>query len=128
MSQAQEKELAWRGAVLKAVEEVENALVAYNRSRVAVERLTARVKAIQKVVRLANSAFEVGTSSRLDALDSARDLYEAQSDLALERRNHAVNFVALNIAVGRGLPGPGRPHVDCKGRNCQVAAIDSLKR
>ncbi len=105
---AQQKELSWRAAVLKAVEEVENALVAYNRSRIAVRSLLARVAAIQKTVRLSRTAYEAGLNSRLDTLDAEKDLFDAQSDLALERRNLAQNFIALNIAAGRGLPGPGR--------------------
>jgi outer membrane protein, multidrug efflux system len=119
---AQQKEIAWRAAVLKAVEEVENALVAYNRSQVAVRSQMARVAAIQKTVRLSKAAYDAGLNSRLDILDAETDLFDAQSDLAFERRNVAQNFIALNIAVGRGLPGPGgvdiTGSVACHGPAC----------
>lgn len=104
---AEQKQLAWRGAVLKAVEDVENALVAYNRDTKALSALSARVGSASRTVALSEAAFRAGTSSRFEIIDAERQLFDAQTRLAQARRSLALDFIALNIAVGRGLPGPG---------------------
>ncbi len=104
---AEQKQLSWRGTVLKAVEDVENALVAYNRDNKALRSLSARVGSAVRTVRLSEAAFRAGTSSRFEIIDAERQLFEAQTRLAQARRSLALSFIALNIAVGRGLPGPG---------------------
>lgn len=114
VARAQEKEAAWRASVLMAVEEVENALVSYHREAATLARTQARVRAAQRSVDLSRSAFREGLSSVFDMLDAERQLYEAQTAQAQSRRNLALQYVALSVAVGRGLPGPGaaRPAVN----------------
>jgi multidrug efflux system outer membrane protein len=107
VARAQEKEAAWRASVLTAVEEVENALVSYHREATTLARTQARVRAAQRSADLSRSAFREGLSSVFEMLDAERQLFEAQSAQARSRRNLALQYIALNVAVGRGLPGPG---------------------
>lgn len=107
IARAEEKQAGWRATVLSAVEDVENALVAYNRETVALATLEARVRAGQRSVDLSNASFREGLSSLFDLLDAQRQLFDAQTALAASRRNLAQQFVSLNVATGRGLPGPG---------------------
>ncbi len=108
VARAEEKQVAWRASVLKAVEEVENSLVSYNRETLTQASLTTRVNSAQRAVTLSGAAYREGVSSLFELLNSQRQLYEAQVARAQSRRNLALQYVALNIAVGRGLPGPGR--------------------
>ena len=108
VARAEEKQAGWRASVLKAVEEVENALVSFNRETLTQASLTLRSQASQRAVNLSSSAYRGGVSSLFELLNAERLLYEAQTARAQSRRNLALQYVALNIAVGRGLPGPGR--------------------
>ncbi|SIR32118.1 outer membrane protein, multidrug efflux system [Rhizobium sp. RU20A] len=106
-AKAEEKEAAWRAAILKAVEDVENALVSYNRQKQTLASSNTRVERARKSLALARATEREGLSSLFETLDADRKLKEAEANLALARRNLALQYVALNIAVGRGLPGPG---------------------
>ena len=108
VARAHEKQAAWRAAVLTAVEEVENALVTYRREAAALARTQARVQAALRSAELSRSAFREGLSSVFEMLDAERQLYDAQSALAQSRRDLALQYIALNVALGRGLSGPGR--------------------
>ncbi len=90
--------------MLKAVEDVENALVSYNRQKEALASGTARVARAQKSLALARATEREGLSSLFETLDADRKLKQAEADLANARRNLALQYVALNVAAGRGLP------------------------
>lgn len=114
---AEEKQAAWRAAVLAGVEEVENALVSYRRESIAMAALETRVRATHRTAGLSRASYRAGVLSLIEVLDVERSLYEAQASLALARRNAALQFVALNVAIGRGIRGPGRAKPD------RVAAV-----
>ncbi|CAN1549593.1 TolC Outer membrane protein [Rhabdaerophilaceae bacterium] len=107
VGRAEEKHAAWRASVLSAVEEVENALTTYSQERVALEAIQRRVAASEKAAALSRTGYEAGVLSLLELLESQRAIYESQLSLAQSRRSLAQQYVALNIAVGRGLRGPG---------------------
>lgn len=107
VARAQEKEAGWRASVLTAVEEVENAVVTYRREAATLTRTQARLRAAQRSADLSRSAFREGLSSVFEMLDAERQLFEAQSAQAQTRRNLALQYIALNVAMGRGLSGPG---------------------
>ena len=108
-SRAKQKELAWRQSVLKAVEEVENALVAFNREKSAIQKLQEQAKLSKRTVYLAGRSYSEGMTSLLNVLDTERQMLQVEIKLAGARRNLALQFVALNIAVGRGLPDADVP-------------------
>jgi len=107
-ARAQQAELAWRAAVLAAVEEVQSAQTGYLRQRRAVTATAQSVTSYQRVVELSQQTYQGGTTTTLDLLESQRSLAGAQMSLASSRRDTAVRWAALQVAAGRGwAAGPG---------------------
>jgi NodT family efflux transporter outer membrane factor (OMF) lipoprotein len=89
-------------AVLKALEDVENALVAYSREQMRRVKLADAVAANQQAVALANELYRTGLGTFLNVLDSQRALFASQSDLAQSEATIATDIVALYKALGGG--------------------------
>jgi outer membrane protein, multidrug efflux system len=94
--------LTWKASVLQGIEETENAMVAYNRDRATVAALRNSVKNYQEALSLATTNYKNGASSLLDVLDAQRSVATAQQSLAAAIRQSALDYIALNIAVGGG--------------------------
>jgi NodT family efflux transporter outer membrane factor (OMF) lipoprotein len=88
--------------VLKALEDVENALVAYSREQVRHDKLADAVAANQQAVAMANELYRTGLDTFLNVLDSERALFASQSDLAQSEATIATDVVALYKALGGG--------------------------
>ena len=88
--------------VLTALEDVENALVAYSREQVRRVQLADAVAANQQAVALATDLYRAGLGTFLNVLDSQRSLFASQSDLAQSETTIATNMVALYKALGGG--------------------------
>lgn len=101
-SAAREAYLTWKEAVLNAVQEVENAMVAVNRARQTVSALTATVRSYEEALSLATASYRDGASSLLDVLDAQRNVASAQANLAQAVQQMATNYVNLNVAIGGG--------------------------
>jgi len=104
---AREAYLAWKEAVLNAVAEVENALVAVNRTRQTVSALTATVRSYEEALSLATASYRDGASSLLDVLDAQRNVASAQASLAQAVQQLANGYVQLNVAIGGGYAWDG---------------------
>jgi len=110
-SQAVQQRFSYQNTVLNAVEEVENALAAYNRDARNIEAQRRLVDAAQETVNLARTSFDIGDSEFFTVLDAERTLLEARNSLAQAIRQQATNFVVLSVAtVGTGI-GPRAPTV-----------------
>jgi NodT family efflux transporter outer membrane factor (OMF) lipoprotein len=92
----------YQQTVLTALEEVENALVAYSREQVRRAQLVEAVEANQQAVALANDLYRNGLSTFLNVLDSERALFSSQSDLAQSKAIVSTDVVALYKALGGG--------------------------
>ena len=101
-SDAKTQYLAWKQAVLQAVEEVENALSAVRRDAQTVAALRAQVKTTQETLDLSTASYKDGASSLLDVLDAQRQVSLAQASLAAAVQQMATDYVALNVAIGGG--------------------------
>ncbi|MGZ8189045.1 MAG: efflux transporter outer membrane subunit [Methylosarcina sp.] len=88
--------------VLNALEETENALVAYNRERNRRALLATAAQASEKAHRLAHLRFEEGITDFLTVLDSETRLLEDQSQLALSETATATALIAVYKALGGG--------------------------
>jgi outer membrane protein, multidrug efflux system len=88
--------------VLTALEEVENALVAYSREQVRHARLADAVEANRRAVALSNELYLRGLGDFLNVLDSQRALFASESDLAQSEATVSTNLVALYKALGGG--------------------------
>jgi multidrug efflux system outer membrane protein len=89
-------------AVLNALREVSNALVA--REKLALVRLKQEraVEALTESLRTARTRYLGGFATYLEVLDAQQQLFPAENDLARTRRDELVALVALNRALGGG--------------------------
>jgi len=88
--------------VLTALEDVENALVAYGQEQVRRGSLQEQVDANRQAVDLANQLYTKGQSSFLDVLIARRALYSAEDNLVQSERSITTNLIALYKALGGG--------------------------
>ncbi|NLS06550.1 efflux transporter outer membrane subunit [Rhizobium sp. P32RR-XVIII] len=106
-SDAKTAYLAWKQTVLKAVEEVENALSAVRRDAQTVEALRANVKTTEESLELSTASYKDGASSLLDVLDAQRNVSLADASLAAAIQQMAKDYVSLNVAIGGGYAAAG---------------------
>lgn len=106
-AQAQRDEyfIAYRSAVLTALEDVENASVAFQQERLKYGSLTASARSYRKAATLSRSLYQAGSSSFLDVLDAERSLYSAEDSALQSRVAIATDYVSLNKALGGGWDG-----------------------
>lgn len=97
--------VAYKASVLGALEDVENAIVAFRQERIKNGRLSAATQAYRKASELAQSLYQSGSSSFLDVLDAERSLYSAEDSLLTSTVAIANNYIALNKALGGGWDG-----------------------
>ncbi|WP_413710167.1 efflux transporter outer membrane subunit [Rhizobium sp. Rhizsp82] len=120
-SDAKAAYLAWKSAVLSAVEQVENALSAVRRDAQTVEALRAQVKTTQESLELSTASYKDGASSLLDVLDSQRNVSTAQASLAAAVQQMAKDYVSLNVAIGGGYaPAGAKPAAVAKVETVSV--------
>lgn len=104
-AQRDQSYLAYRAAVLTALEEVENAAVSLTRERGRERRLEESAANFQEAFRLARALYENGMTGFLEVLDAERSLYSAQDSLIDSRIALASDYIALNKALGGGWDG-----------------------
>jgi len=93
---------AYEKTVLTALQEVENALIAYAKEQ---ERRTALIDAVsanRKAVELSTKLYTEGLTDFLNVLSAQRALFAAEDTLALSTRNLSADLVALYKALGGG--------------------------
>lgn len=101
-AQQQQALLAYRQALLIALEEVENAIVAHTREGTRRAALADSANANQRAVDLARGLYASSLSDFRAVLDAQRALFDAQSALAHSDAALATNRVALHKALGGG--------------------------
>jgi len=99
----QEQALArYEAAVLRSLEETENALVTHARERARGRTLSEAVTANRRALDLANDLYRSGLADFLDVIAAQRELYVSEDELAESDRVVASNLVALYKALGGG--------------------------
>lgn len=104
-SQRDEYHLAWRSAVLSALEDVENAIVNLDQERLRIGSLADSAKRYGEAARLSRALYETGSNTFLDVLDAERSQFSAEDSLLASRANVAKYYVALAKALGGGWDG-----------------------
>jgi NodT family efflux transporter outer membrane factor (OMF) lipoprotein len=94
--------ILYRSAVLDALEEVENALVAYAKEQSRRDLLKNAVSAAQLAYELANNRYLAGLTDFNNVLDAQRALQVFQDDLAQSEGAVTSNLVRLYKALGGG--------------------------
>ncbi|WP_315752405.1 MULTISPECIES: efflux transporter outer membrane subunit [unclassified Bradyrhizobium] len=101
-AQRDEYHVAWRSAVLSALEDVENAIVSLGQERIRIRSLSESARRYGEAARLSRSLYQTGSSTFLDVLDAERSQFTAEDSLLASRATLAKNYVALAKALGGG--------------------------
>lgn len=100
--------LAWKGTVLNALREVEDALVGIAREREREARLASAVAASQRALALSRDLNTQGLVDFFDVLDVQRAVLVSESELVVSRAALTASTVALYKALG------GAPDLDAR--------------
>jgi NodT family efflux transporter outer membrane factor (OMF) lipoprotein len=92
----------YQSTLLKAFEEVENALVAYGNEQERRDLLLSTVKADETAFDLANIQYKAGLTDFLTVLDAQRELYGNRDLLAQSQTQVVTTLVGLYQALGGG--------------------------
>ena len=95
---------AYESAILRALREVEDALVGFRKSGDKRGSETSRVAAQRRVLELAEVRYRGDVAPYLDVLDAQRSLLDAELDEAQSIRDHFVALIQLYKALGGGWP------------------------
>lgn len=95
-----EAESRYTAVVLRAEEETQSAIVAYDRARERARLLTDAVKSSERALALAQQRFEAGLTDFLQVLDAQRTSLDAESQLASAETAASTALVVLYKATG----------------------------
>jgi len=98
--------LTYRQAVLRAAEDVENALSTLAETQAYVAELQSEVQSLQRARDLSQEAYRAGSITLTDVLDADRELLSAQDQLDGNRAGAARAAVAVFRAFGGGWESP----------------------
>ncbi len=94
--------IQYEAVILGALEEVENALVAYTEVQQRRQSLSDATRAAQKAAELAEQKYQTGLTDFTNVLDAQRSLLSFQEQLAQSNGNITANLVRLYKALGGG--------------------------
>jgi NodT family efflux transporter outer membrane factor (OMF) lipoprotein len=94
--------LTYRATVLTALQDVENALVAYSQEQTRRVALAQAVDANRRAVDLSSLLYQQGQIDFLNVLNAQRALFASEDALAQSERTVAQNLVALYKGLGGG--------------------------
>jgi len=98
----QQRLLQYRQDILKAIEEVENAIASFNFNRVRGENLESATTALTEAVDLVLVQYRTGLTDFNNVLTTQRDLVSLQDQLTAAQSNSETALVALYRALGGG--------------------------
>ncbi len=101
-SRQEQRGIRYQATVLRAAEEVDNALLNYVRERQRLASLDKTVAASRRAVELSGKRYIGGDVSFQRVLDSQRSLLVSQDLLALSQSNVALHLISLYRALGGG--------------------------
>jgi len=94
--------LTYKKTVLTAIQDVENALVAYAKEQEHHKALIDAVTANRKAVEIATKLYVEGQTEFISVLDAQRSLYSSEDALVQSTRNLSTDLIALYKALGGG--------------------------
>jgi NodT family efflux transporter outer membrane factor (OMF) lipoprotein len=94
--------LTYRQTVLTAIQDVENALIAYSKEQERRAALTQSVIAYRQALQLSTLLYSQGQTNFLNVLDAERSLFGEEDALAQSEANVAADLAALYKALGGG--------------------------
>lgn len=100
--QQQEAAVNYQKAVLKAWQEIDDALSAYSAEQQQAQQLKARSDAASDAYQLAKARYDGGATDYTAVLDSQRSHLQARRDLTANQGRLAARFITVNKALGNG--------------------------
>ena len=100
--QQQEAAVNYQKTVLKAWQEIDDALAAYSAEQQQAQELKARSDAASDAYQLVQARYDGGAIDYTAVLDSQRSYLQARRDLAANQGRLAARFITLNKALGNG--------------------------
>lgn len=97
---ARELRISWEQEVIRAIQEVYNAMYSISEHQIAVKASLEAVKSLLKVLVLARKDFGEGTAPFPSIFDAERGLLNFENAYAWDRQNLAIDYVNLNVALG----------------------------
>jgi multidrug efflux system outer membrane protein len=94
--------ISYRSAILKALEEVQNALITYSQEQERRDRLNQAVQQSQLAVDLAKEQYTGGLADFLSVLDAQGQLYTSEDQFVQSEIGVTMNLVGLYRALGGG--------------------------
>lgn len=104
-AQAGQAALQYRSTVLKALQDVDNALVSYRTDQDRREALTRTVEANRISLQLATDSYRKGLVTFINVLDAERQLAETRQQLAQSTVSVTTDLIAVYKALGGGWQG-----------------------
>ena len=101
-AQAEQAMIQYEQTVLLALEDVENAMVAYAREQDRFQSLQRAVVAAEKSVELVQTLYENGLTDFQNVLDMQRSMTQQQDQFATSEGQVAKNLVAIYTSLGGG--------------------------
>ena len=101
-AQRDQAAFAYRGAVLAAFGEVENALLGTERLQQQMEHATRRRDVLKRSLQYAKDRYEAGYAPYLEQLDAQRNLYQTETEVINLRQSQLLNQLSLYKALGGG--------------------------
>jgi NodT family efflux transporter outer membrane factor (OMF) lipoprotein len=106
--------IAFEKTVLNAWQEVDNALVGYDREQRRLAQLDQQVEQTGRALALARQQYTAGTSDFLRVLDAQRQVLSAEQQEADSRASVSLDLVTLYKALGGGWEAPVQTASDSK--------------
>lgn len=103
-SQQRQAAYAYQRTVVRAIQEVEDALVGYRKAGEQRVSQHARVQAERKVLELAEARYRGGVADYLEVLDAQRSLYTAEIAETEAIQNHYIELIRIYKSLGGGWP------------------------
>ena len=103
-AKAEDQELVdtYRQTIAGALRDVDNALVAYSKTREYREKQEKQTDATRDAVRLARMRYQAGATSYLEVLTNDANLYSSELTLKAAQQQEALSLVQLYNALGGG--------------------------
>lgn len=102
--EARETAVGYQRTVLKAWQEIDDALSGYTADRQQHESLEARERNTESALKLTEARYKAGTTTYLPVIDAQRVHLQAMRDLADNEGRLHIRFVAINKAIGNVPP------------------------
>ncbi len=94
--------LNYKSVVLKALKEIENAMISYSREIKHEKSLEKALKSTESVLSVAEENYRAGISDYINVLDAERSLQEIEDQLMVSKGKILVNLIHLYKVLGGG--------------------------